>query len=325
MTIGDIATLAGVSKAAVSRYLNGGYISEQKKSKIKQVIEETGYKPLRQAQMLRTKKTKLIGVILPKINSEAISRVVAGISEVLSEQNYELLLANTDNKVEKELTYLELFKENYVDGIIFIATIMEKRHTRLIQQIKIPVVVVGQHTKSCPCVFHDDYEAMKELTKEMIRKRGTNIGYIGVTKDDYAVGYERTRAFFTAMNECGAKEIQMVCAEFSMESGYNKAKELMTQTPNLKGIVCATDSIAIGAMQYLKEAGYDIPSEVAISGAGHTKMSAVVTPKLTTIHFHYRTSGVKAAKVLIELIEGQIIKQTEEKLGYYMIVQKSTE
>ena len=80
MTIAEIAKLAGVSSAAVSRYLNNGYISEEKKQKIKQVIEQTGYRPSLQAQTLRTKKSKLIGVVLPKINSETISRIVAGIS-----------------------------------------------------------------------------------------------------------------------------------------------------------------------------------------------------------------------------------------------------
>lgn len=81
MTINDIANLAGVSKATVSRYLNNGYISKDKKERIKKIIHETGYRPSTQAQILRTKKSKLIGVILPKINSDSISRIVAGISQ----------------------------------------------------------------------------------------------------------------------------------------------------------------------------------------------------------------------------------------------------
>lgn len=106
MTIAEIAKLAGVSRAAVSRYLNNGYISEEKKQKIKKVIEQTGYRPSLQAQTLRTKKSKLIGIVLPKINSETISRIVAGISQVLSEKGFQILLANTENNVQKELEYL---------------------------------------------------------------------------------------------------------------------------------------------------------------------------------------------------------------------------
>ncbi len=103
VTIAEIAKLADVSRAAVSRYLNNGYISEEKKERIRKVIEQTGYRPSLQAQTLRTKKSKLIGVVLPKINSETISRIVAGISLVLSQEGFQILLANTENNVEKEI------------------------------------------------------------------------------------------------------------------------------------------------------------------------------------------------------------------------------
>ena len=101
MTIKEIAKLAGVSSAAVSRYLNGGYVSDEKKEQIKKVIDETGYQPSAQARMLRTKKACLIGVVVPKINSESISRITAGIEKVLSERNYQMLLAGTDNTPAK--------------------------------------------------------------------------------------------------------------------------------------------------------------------------------------------------------------------------------
>ena len=123
MTIKEIAKLAGVSSAAVSRYLNGGYVSDEKKEQIKKVIEETGYQPSAQARMLRTKKACLIGVVVPKINSESISRITAGIEKVLSERNYQMLLAGTDNTPVKEIEYMRLFENYPVDGIILVGTI----------------------------------------------------------------------------------------------------------------------------------------------------------------------------------------------------------
>ena len=102
MNINEIARLAGVSRATVSRYLNDGYVSDEKKAVIRKVIEETGYQPSSQAQMLRTKKTKLVGVIIPKINSDTVGRMVAGISDVLNRSGYQLLLANTDNNIEED-------------------------------------------------------------------------------------------------------------------------------------------------------------------------------------------------------------------------------
>ena len=105
---------------------------------IRKVIEETGYQPSSQAQMLRTKKTKLVGVIIPKINSDTVGRMVAGISDVLNRSGYQLLLANTDNNIEEELKYLNLFKDNQVDGILFIATMFTAKHRKLLKECKVP-------------------------------------------------------------------------------------------------------------------------------------------------------------------------------------------
>lgn len=130
MNINEIAELAGVSRATVSRYFNDGYVSAQKREMIQRVIEETGYKPSAQAQMLRTKKTRQVGVIIPKINSESISRMVAGISMELKAAGFWLLLADTENEEREEVEYLKLFSQNQVDGIILVGTIVTPAHKR---------------------------------------------------------------------------------------------------------------------------------------------------------------------------------------------------
>ena len=107
MTISEIAKMAGVSSTAISRYLNGGSLSEEKRKKIKEIIEETGYVPSEYARTLRTKKSYQIGVIVPNISSSTVARIVSGISAVLYERGYHLLLANTDNDPKQELDYLE--------------------------------------------------------------------------------------------------------------------------------------------------------------------------------------------------------------------------
>ena len=142
MTIKEIAKLAGVSSAAVSRYLNGGYVSDEKKEQIKKVIDETGYQPSAQARMLRTKKACLIGVVVPKINSESISRITAGIEKVLSERNYQMLLAGTDNTPAKEIEYMRLFENYPVDGIILVGTMITAEYRRFLKESKVPVVVM---------------------------------------------------------------------------------------------------------------------------------------------------------------------------------------
>ena len=100
------------------------------------MIEETGYVPSQQAQTLRTGKSRMVGVIVPRIDSESISRVVAGISRVLEEHDYHLLLANTDNNIHKELEYLEVFRSGNVDGVILVATILSGAHRQALAALK---------------------------------------------------------------------------------------------------------------------------------------------------------------------------------------------
>lgn len=325
MTIEEIAKMAGVSRTAVSRYLNQGYISEEKRQKISQVIEETGYQPSRQAQILRTKKTKLIGVVLPKINSEAISRVVAGISAIVAQEGYQILLANTENNLQKELEYLTLFQNNQVDGIILIATILTKKHKTILNDLKIPIVIVGQKAEQFSCIYHDDYHASKSLTDLMIQSGKKKIVYIGVTSKDKAAGTDRKRGYLDSLTEHSIvfQKNWMEEGQFTMDSGYEKMGLLLKSVPDLDGVFCATDSIAIGAMNRLKEEGKSIPKDVAIIGIGHTKMSQVVTPRLTTAHYFYKTSGMEAATMILNKIQLNSTITKEVKLGYEIIEQES--
>ncbi len=320
MNINEIARLAGVSRATVSRYLNDGYVSEEKRERIKKVIEETGYQPSSQAQMLRTKKTRLVGVILPKINSDTVSRMVAGISDVLSRSGYQLLLANTNNNLEEELKYLKVFKDNHVDGILFIGTIFTAKHKKLLRECKVPLVILGQRLEGYSCVFHDDYHASRQIT-ELLMEKGKIPGFIGVTTRDEAAGFSRKKGFEAALR---SKEIpfgqeQMVEAGFDIASGYQKMKELLKQVPDVDSVFCATDNIAIGAMMYLKEIGKSIPKDIQLAGIGDTPQSRIVTPRLSTVHFYYKTSGMEAASMLVERMESEQAVHKELKMGYEII------
>ena len=144
MTINEIAEMAGVSRATVSRYLNDGYVSKQKAERIRKVIAETGYTPSVSAKLLRSNHTNLIGVIIPKISSDSISRMVNGISNVLMAEGYQMLLACTNNNEADEVRYLKTFSQNNVDGIILFGTVLTQQHYETLKGISCPVIVLTQ-------------------------------------------------------------------------------------------------------------------------------------------------------------------------------------
>lgn len=305
MNINEIARLAEVSRATVSRYLNDGYVSEEKRERIRRVIEQTGYKPSAQAQMLRTRKTKQVGVIIPKINSESISRMVAGISMELKEAGFWLLLANTDNKEKEELQYLKLFSENQVDGIILIGTIFTKEHKKVLKALQVPVVVLGQQLEGYSCVYQDDYSAAAEAVSLLV-KSARKVGCIGVTEKDKAVGAARKQAFLDVIRENGIVWDDSCYEEsgFAAEDGYRAMERLMHRHPRLDAVFGVTDTIALGAMARIRESGRCVPREVAVAGVGDTVSGRMMTPQLSSVHFYYKTSGREAAKLLLELLNG---------------------
>lgn len=325
MTISDIAKMAGVSSAAVSRYLNNGYLSDDKKKVIREVIEKTGYTPSKQAQTLRTKKTNLIGVVIPNIDSESVARMVAGVTSVLNAAGYETLLANTENNIEKELSYLNIFKNNRVDGIIFVATILTKKHREILKEITIPVVILGQKADEFPCIYHDDYHAAYDIAREFVKGGCRKPGVIGVTKKDIAVGSHRLQGFLDACRDGNveADHNRIRTGPFTMQSGYDNAAWIMTKYPDTDALFCLTDQIATGAMTYLKEKGISIPDRVSACGFGHSRTSGVITPALTTVHFYYRTCGEKGADLLLSLLRKKEVPIKSIQLNYEIIVRDS--
>lgn len=325
MTINEIAALAGVSRATVSRYLNQGYVSEEKRGRIQKVIEETGYQPSSQAQMLRSRKTKLIGVIIPKINSHTISRMVGGISKVLAENNYQLLLANTENHEEEELKYLKLFQKNRVDGVILSGTIFTKKHLQLIREYQVPMVILGQRLAGCSCVYQDDFHAAKEIAG-MLLQSCRCLCYIGVTKKDEAAGRRRQEGVeeaFRAMGTVLEKE-RIEEGAFNVEAGIGAARKLFERCPQLDGLLCATDELAVGAMLYLKAQGKKIPREVRVAGFGDTPMAQIVEPNLTSVHYYYKTSGEEAAQLMMNLLEAEQPVHKEVKMGFEIVSRESS-
>ena len=326
MNIAEIAKLAGVSPSAVSRYLNQGYLSQEKKESIRRVIEETGYRPLAQAQALRTRRTRTIGVVLPKIDSFSVGSVMAGIDSVLERKGFQILLADTHNDPARELEYLDSFDDQRVDGVILIGTVFTAKHIAMLKKSRVPVVIVGQQLAGMSCVYHDDYHAFYDITRLLIGKGCRRLGCIGALPQDRAVGQERSRAYCDAVRDAGLEDQagHMTVADFSIQSGREKAGELLDAYGPLDALICVTDSMAVGALQYLKGRGLRVPEDIRLTGQGGSDLCGVTTPTITTIRYFYEDSGANAAALLLERLENPDTPAKEVKLGYAIVENESS-
>lgn len=327
VTIKEIAERARVSRTTVSRVLNNsGYVSEEAKTRVMKIIEETGYVPSENAKSLRTKKTKVIGVILPKISTETSSRLVRGMDEVLAREGYQILLATSNLEPEKEIEYLKLLKGRHVDGIILSATNVNRALIEEIHRLKIPFITVGQYIQGLTNVIFDDYQASKDLVQLFIRRGHERIAFIGVSETDRAVGLERKKGYVDAMKE-NSLPIEggwIQTGVFNTESGYEGMKAILENSAKKPtGVVAVTDRLAIGAMQYLKEAGLSIPDDMAIAGMGGSELSRYMAPPLTTIDFSFEDAGREAAGLLLESMSSENFQEKIKIVPYGLIERDS--
>lgn len=116
----------------------------------------------------------------------------------------------------------------------------------------------------------------------------------------------------------------MIESDFSRQTGYMKTQILYNEFPHIDGLFCATDNIAIGAMQFFKDNNISIPEDIQLVGVGDSNSSDIVTPKLTTVHLHYKTSGIEAAKLLIQNIENVENLKSEVKMNYILVKRDTT-
>lgn len=326
-TIKDIAELAGVSRTTVSRVLNrSGYVSETAEARVLEVIEQTGYIPSEQAKAMRTKQTKVIGVVLPKISTETVSRTVDGIDTKLSAYGYHLLLANTNLEPAKEIEHLKLLQSRRVDGIILVATNINDQLLAMIDSIEEPVVAVGQNIPGIPCVLYNDYEAARDVTTLLLEKGHRHIGFIGVSEQDRAVGYERQRAFRDTMTawDCPLEENWIQEGVFDIESGYEAMKQIIESSHNCPtAIFAVTDRLAIGAMEYVRSLGWEIPEDISFIGMGSSDLSKYSVPKLSTVDYYNEKAGIKTAELLLDYLRDE--KKAPEKciMNYGLIERNS--
>ena len=324
MTISDIAKLAGVSSAAVSRYLNGGPLSEQKRAAIHAVVEQTGYRPDTAAQTLRTGKVRQVGVIVPSISSQSVGQITAGIAAELDARHYLLLLANTELDDQRELGYVAALQRNHVAGIILLGSYYSPQLAQALRDCRVPVVVTGQRFAELPCVYNDDRAAARELTASMLAHGRRNIVYIGGTERDAAVGTARRLGVQDALDAAGQNGAQLrhiTCAAFTVEEGARCMEQLLAACPQLDGVVCVTDTVALGAMQALRAAGRHVGQDVGLGGIGDSWVGSVTEPGLTTVRFYQKQVGQEAARMLLQMLDheepGAPIRQTT--LGYTLV------
>lgn len=315
LTIKDIARMAGVSTATVSRVINNNNsgFSEDTKEKILKIMEENDYRPSSLARSLVTKRSNIIGVLLPDISNPFFPDLVKGIEDTANIMGYNIILCNSNDDVKKEEEYLKILREKYVDGIIYTTVIStEEEGLKRIIDYKIPCVLLDRsiNHNNIPLVYVDSEISMYNITKYLIEKGHSKIAYISgplysASPNLRLVGYKK------ALKEANIKIDNALIKEgnYKFDGGKECMLALIKEGLNFTAVACGNDVMALGAIEALKENNIKVPEDISITGFDNIFTSSLITPALTTVSLPIYNMGCTAAKQLINLIEGKRIKK----------------
>jgi LacI family transcriptional regulator len=308
-TIHDIAKKAGVSSSTVSRALQDNpVINSKTKEKIREIANKLNYQPNVLAHNLRKGRSKMVGVLVPRINHHFFSSVIGGIEKILNEAGYNVLILQALDSLEKEAINIQSLLEQRIAGVLAspLALSSDSRHYLQLVKNEIPLIFFDNTLINMPVsmVLTDDYKGAFMATQHLIEQGCRRIMFVGGPLKNY-IFHRRYEGFCDALHKHHLPlEKNLI---FQHESQFIPGHEIGTKilANNLlpDGAFSVTDHQAIQLIQILKSAGIKIPQQFAIAGFSNADFSALIEPPLTTIDQHSTEMGVVAAKMLLEEIE----------------------
>jgi LacI family transcriptional regulator len=310
LTLEDIAKQAGVSRSTVSRVVNDHpNVREEVRKRVWEVIRSTGYHPNAAARTLASQRSRMIGLVLPRSVSSFFTdpyfpRLTQGIAQACNQYDYTLGLFLVGTKEDEEKIFPRVSRRGLLDGILVQSgQIGDQLIDRLVNS-NIPLVIVGRpfHSNDVSYIDVDNVNATYHAVGHLIRLGYKRIGTIAGPANS-TVGLDRKEGYLKALAEQGWNVDESLVAEgdFTEASGYHAMRQLLAANPD--AVFAASDTMAIGAMRAVRDAGLSVPDDIAFVGFDDLPIAKLSDCPLTTVHQPILEFGVKAVETLIDLIE----------------------
>jgi LacI family transcriptional regulator, galactose operon repressor len=327
-TIYDVARLAGVSTATVSRALNGtGQIAPATRATIEAAVEQLGYRPNTIARSLVTKSTQTIALLLPDITNPFYAALVSGIQQTALAQGWTMLLCTTESDAEREELYLRVLRAKQVDGALVDGLVLPPDRIARFVEDGFPIVCLDRDidSRSIPLVQVDNRLGGRIATRHLVDLGHTRIAHV-TGAGELGISDERLAGYRDALTEAGlAVDFQLVEeGRFTDEGGHDAARRLLERQPDLTAIFAANDLSALGVMNAVAEAGRRVPDDVSVVGFDDLHLSAYTSPPLTTIRQPAVEIATLATEILIGLTRGQQAERMRHLLEPELVVRASS-
>jgi LacI family transcriptional regulator len=328
-TIRDIADLAGVSIATVSRVLNDRPdVAPGTRETVLQVVREHGFSTNRGARALSSGRTGMIGLMLPLVGDAYFGPLLEGAAEALYESDMRIVLAPTLHKHDREVSVIERLARGTTDGAILMLPEESADELLALQRQGFPFVVVDpreQPPEGIACVSAMHAAGAKQATEHLLALGHRRIGAIAGTKGWYATE-ERLAGFRAALAGAGIlldPEL-VVYSDWRIPRGTEAARELLSLDDPPTAIFGFNDNVAIGALHAARERGLTVPYDLSVVGFDDTEQAVIVTPRLTSVSQPLAELGRMGVSLLIRILEGQRVDALRVELATRLVVRDST-
>lgn len=305
-TIKDVAKLAKVSTATVSRVINNsGYVHADTRKRVEEAIRQLNYRPNAVARSLFKKESKSIGFIIPDITNPFFPQLVRAVEDTIMKAGYTILLFNTDGVLDYELQLIELMKSKYVDGILAVSNSIKREH---LQDLTIPIVSIDRVIDpDLPSVSIDNYDGAKQAVRHLLAKGCRKIAHLsGPENIDNA--RERCQGYLDEMKRNNMHPL-VYPGNYELKEAMNAVLMLLTEHPDVDGIFAGNDVMAVGTIKAATKLGYKIPEDIKVIGFDGIDIGMTITPELTTMEQPILEMGRKGSELLLDLIHGKKIEQ----------------
>ncbi len=325
-SIKDVASKAGVSVATVSRVLNNNpRVKPHHRERILKTIDQLGYQPSGIARNMRSQSVRVIGLVISDIQNPFFTALVRAVEDVAYENQYTVLLCNSDEDLQKEQLYIDVLSRERVAGVIIVPTGADCCTPLL--NLRMPVVMVDRVVPSLTtdAVVLDNVAGAYAATQHLIKLGHKRIGLVGAPAG-ISVGIERRKGYEKALraNKIKVDETLIQAGNFKEQGGYEATRALLELDPRPTAIFAVNNLMTMGAFQAISEKRLRIPKDISVIGFDDMPWLSLLTPPLTAVRQPTYEIGAQAARMLFARMQNNSLPVQTCVLKPELIVRGST-